>query len=686
MRLTLLARLAWASGWGGGRRERGRAALVAVATSLVTVVACGTVSAWMMSQRINERVEARNFAPAEAEQTAAFERHVMYDQLPSGDGVLVAWWRRLPGAPPIPGVAPEATTGWFVSPALAARAAADPTIASRYPNANQIEPAGVGRADELVAYRLVDDAAIELPERMTATPFEYLGENAELELLPVVLAALALIGIPGVGLLSGALSVATRDRHRRTSLLSVLGAPAATTTSLRGLEAAFAAVPGAVVAAVAWALLSGELTAVPVIGRPCLAGDLALPAPWAISVTAFVVLVAAAVAMVSRSARGSTRPSAVAPTAPAARRLIVAVAGIVIVALSATIAKGSTQPKLFLAGIVVTLIGLPLALPNVIYRLGNYVSSAAQGSRAVLLLTGRSMALRAVTSARSLGVLLAVAALAPVAASWVGVARDIEPRRETATLYRATGLSADEAQEFASTHGLAMLTINAEPDDDTGRFVAVGDCELLADALPDLTCTAAGELVGRLGGLPPIELQPAPPPGFTPGATSFVITPGSPAENALRTLAVNADRPGINVSGGDRQRESPLVDWILGASRIAVGMASLALAIHLAAQAHRTAVSRSRLGATGASHGFIRRISAQEAGLTVLAAGAVGLAAGVAIAVNFVILEPAARLPWAALALAALAIAALVALASTTAWIASPDPTELWSERNHTGW
>lgn len=684
MRLILLCRLGWAAGWGGGRQERWRASVIAAAAAVVVTVACGATSAWLMSQRINERVGARNFAPATGTDDVVYERHVMYDQLPSGESVLVAWWRLAPGAPPLPGVPPDAKSGWFVSPELATRLAADPAIAQRYPNATVLDVEGVGSAEELVAYRLVSDTDVEMTEKMTATPYDYLGDNAELELLPVVLAAVGLVGIPGVGMLSGALSISTRHRHRRTSLLRFLGASNRTTATLRFVEAVAAAAPGALAASIVWTIASPRMTRVAVVGRRCLVGDLAIGWGRAAAIAVVVLATTGMAAVASRGGRAGNRPAALVPQQPHRGRIVPLSAGLAVLALSATAAGGSTQPKLFLVGVVIVLAGLPFALPLVTYRLGELLATTWGRHDAVALLTGRSLSLQAHNSASSVGALLAITALAPISASWVGVARDIDPRPDGASFYSVSGLNPGQAGDLADTYGVPILTLAAEPDDN-GRFPAVGDCDDLAQGLGGIACRD-GQFSGPVPGLPLVELFAAPPSGFTPGVTLFLIAPGSRADNALRSLALNAPQPGINVNGGAGKLESPLVAWILGAARIALAMAGFAVAAHLMAQGQRTAKSRDRLGAAGATHGVVRRIAAREAGCTIAAAGITGLLAGIAIAANFDFLEPSARFPWAAIAMAAVAITVLVALTIAAAWTSAPDPAQLWSERNHTGW
>lgn len=687
MNLSTYPRLGWAFSWGGVRADRWRALLISAAAALIVVICCGAASAWSMAARINERVSARNFAPARDDDVIAYERALMYDELPSGEQVLVAWWRPMPGAPPLPGVPTGAHAGWFVSPALASRLASDSLLASRYPDAEALGSAGVGRADELVAYRLLEDRHIRLPEQLTATPFEFLGDSAELEVVPIALVAITFIGVPAFGLLAGVLAVGGRRRQYRSNVLWFLGVSPRTTARLRFADGSLAALPGAALAAAAWILVAPRLTAVPVVGRPCLEGDLAIGPGMAATLALAITACTGLVASHSPFAREATRPSPVQPRTPPLRPATMSAAGVALMGLS-VVAGGSAQPRVFLLGVLLTVTGMPLMIPMVLHRLGEWLACGIGDQSVAALLTGRSLSYGAVAAARSVGVLAAVAALAPVTSSWIGVARDVDRPHLRTALIPVTGLDDVSRTALADRLGLPSLALSAEPDEH-GRFIAVGDCHSLAAAAREIACTRDGQLAENVPGIPPasvITMVGEPPDGFVAGSTHFPIVPGSTADHAIRAAVLNGSAPGVTIGSTAHPRESPLVAWILGAAGAAGALLAAALAVHLINHAHSTALSRQRLGAVGASHRLARRTATQEAGLHVLAAGLLGLLTGVVVAATFDLLEPAAAFPWGTAALLCCAVTGASASTAMTAWFTTPEPSEIWVERNHTGW
>lgn len=269
-------RMALASTWRSTGSDRLRSVVVAVAAAVLTIVVAAAASIWLSTGRINDRAAARNFAPATEAETVAYQRNTTYDEAPNGGGILVAQWQLADDSDPLPGI-PADATGWYVSPRLSELIDTHPELAISYPDAKVIGNDGVARADELVAFDMSPPTATAFNETMTSTPFGFYGDSAELELLPIVLVVIALLGIPGLSLMSSAVGISSPKRERTAQLLHTIGAPPRSIHRYALLTGLLGALPGSVPAAIGWTLVAPSLTTIPFVGRPVFRGDLSLP-------------------------------------------------------------------------------------------------------------------------------------------------------------------------------------------------------------------------------------------------------------------------------------------------------------------------------------------------------------------------------------------------------------------------
>lgn len=671
-----LLRLAWRSSWGSPTKTRFKPLLATIVIGLVSFVSGGVASAWQMSNRINDRVEARNFRPVAEGVAPSYERAVQFDQLPSGRSVLVVWWRIRPGAPSLPGLSPNTRPGWFLSPGLMAEIANDPTLAYRFPEADTLRDAGVGRADELVAYRLVDDEVATLPEQLSAARYEYLGDRADLEWFPVVLATVLSIILPGLLAVIAVFAVTWSEKSQRNRALVTLGVSEAGILRLALADGIVMALPGACVGAFSWYLIAPHLRTVPLVGTPVLPFDLSLP--WYLSVGTIVGTVVLAVIASFLLQRPRPRKTVSSFSRPIWKPYLFLIGlGLVVGAVLAS--SGALRPRLFIGGVLVTTVGLIRNLPTLLHDLG--MAMVRFRSSTVALLGGRSLAMHATVTAKSLGAVVLLGALIPLAMAWVAVARQQDEPTEQNRMLSVYGLASDAALEVGEYYQSPVVLLEREPRDD-GALHGYGACRDIHVIEPSASC-----LDGVVSGLrpgPPIVLDLSRPPDH-PEAI-FPSRTGSNLEAEIRSLAVNAASPDWRVSSGNYPQESSLVPWILGAAQITSVFVSVALLAALIGRAHVTAIGRSRLGAVGASRLLVQRVSAEEAALSVAAAAATGLMLGVILATGFSVIEPTAMMPWSIVGLGVMVAAVASFIAALVAWATTLDPALVWTDRNHTGW
>jgi hypothetical protein len=682
-------RIALAASWRGGRVDRRRAALLAGAAAIVTVVLCGCASAWLLSTRVEDRASARGFVHAADGQPADLERAVFFDEALDGRQIYVYWWRVLDPSVSIPGVGsdPGAATGWWVTPELAARLRDDPSLADRFPSARVLAEEGVAHRAELMAYRFVGPE-VPLSDRfVVGDDAEWIGDGAEaVDLYPIAVATLLLVGVPGLGLLTAAISPLAASLERRWLLLRALGAPARTRFAVVALQAALAAGPGAAAGGLVWWLGAPRLRAVPFVGKPVFGGDLALPLAWAIPAALVVTLVAVLVAAVRTRGADGPRPGDLTPRRPSFVRVLPLVGGIALTCVGAAV-PGSLGARVFLAGVLASTVGSVVGLPYLLDRVGTRL---AAGERVTTLLVGRRLRWSAVASARSLIAVGTLAALLPVVGAWVAVARDVDEvdRPASGAVVVNGELPAADVEVLAARTGSIPVELATQVlPDGQPRPLVVGDCEALRASIPIDRCGPEGFAVANdvFGGSGPPVLEGVAelPPGLSVDAVAFVTDDVPAVDAALRAHVLNGTRPNLNVQtpGHAVFHESPLVAWILGAAALAGVLGAVALTLHLAGQAARTARTRRRLLALGTDEAVLRRIAGTEAGLVV---GLVGLGCGTVGAITswlYVQADPTAAVPATVLALVLLGVLTASAVAGSAAALTAAPPDLLRPRR-----
>lgn len=645
----LVLRLSLAASW--SKPARPKALLVTTAAAVVSVLASGCLSAWLLSDVTHARATERAFVPASASETASLERSALFDDTPDGDQIYVYWWRVNDTRATIPGVPRSPAVGsWFVSPALAGRIVQEPTLAIRYPNASVIRAEGVAHPDELLAYRFVGPD-IRLDERLTVGPADdWIGDGTEtIDTYPIAVAAAGLIGLPGVGLLAASFGALGPLLDRRLAVLNVLGAPNRIRLTTAAVHALASAVPGALVGAVLWWATAPALEGVPFMGRRVFKGDLAVPVTWSAAVVCFVACLAVAVAIIRTRVRATVRPTQVTHRVPGPTR-VVPLAIALAVLLAGVVVPDRTGAKLFLAGIVATAAGTAIGLPWLMVRAGDRL--AASPGSTLSLLVGRRIRATASTSVRSVLTLAVVAVLLPVAAAWVTVARsaDRPAGDDPIEVIELIGQPDRESEVQRLLTRVPTLEIAVPVSDHAGTGVTlVGDCRRLSTDIEFARCDNDGfeieqGTLGILAGLPGTDTVP---PGYEVASTMIASPSGSDLEPHLRAAVLNGADSDLHIDTPGREplHESPLVGWILGAAALAGVVGAIAVMLSVAGHASRLARTRHRLLAVGADSRLVRRLAATEAAVTVAAVGFASLAIGTACAWAFIQKNAAGTLP-----------------------------------------
>ena len=324
----------------------------------------------------------------------------------------------------IPGVAPDAETGdWFVSPELARRIEHEPLLEDRFPNARTIGDEGVGSADELVAYRLVDPE-VELSGRLVdVAGTDWIGWNAGIGGSVVALAGAGLVVVLGIGFLRAALGPISVGLARRLSLLAALGATRPSLWMFSTASGAIVSVPAAAVSAAAWYLIAPGLESVPLVGQRVLKGDLQIPLLLSIVVALGIVALTAAAALTRPDQHIGSRPASRVPSPPALWRVIPLLGSLAVIVYS-TAQSGAGAVRLLLTGLIAACLSVTFALPVLIWLLGQ---ALAKGKSTLSLLVGRTLSSNAANSSRPLLALTAVAVLVPPCASFIATARAGDP-------------------------------------------------------------------------------------------------------------------------------------------------------------------------------------------------------------------------------------------------------------------
>lgn len=682
----VLFRLALASSWRGRRGDVQRAALVALAALVGTVLVCGVISTSLMVQRVTNRSTARAFAPATSD-APALSSHTISDVAPDGQQIYVYWWRIEDPKVQIPGVpgAPEENS-WYVSPALHDYISEDPTLADRFPRAAEIGRDGVGNAAELVAYRFVGPS-VQLTETLSGDvdADQWLGETADLEALSVVRSAAILLFVPVVALLLAAMAPVAAMLEQRRAVLGAIGASRSVRSTLIFLQAAISALPGAVAGGLAWFLVAPRLMTVPFVGRRVLTGDLSAPLGFVAVAVLGVVVASGVVATVRPRSSAASRVTESVPAPPSASRLVPLVLGFVMM-LAGSGAFGARSDQWFVAGLVASSTGAVIALPLLFARAGE---SLARSKALLPMLVGRRLSWNATVAARSMLALGAITAVTPVLASWIELQHanisDSAVRNESAPAGVSSVLPPDELRLLVERTGAVPLEVVSDPTltpTDTASVpeTLVGDCRRLAGLLAMQRCDASGftltsaaaESLARPE--PPVEGLPARPDGFKVTETLLVSDDQPATDAALRTYINNREQPGIFAlsfdSGG---AVSPAIRWALGGLAITALASGAGLALQVIGQAARLGPSRIRMRYVGADIDTVRRLAGVESVVTIALAGLAGTVVGAVASWFFVQINPGAELPYPVAVAVAMTVVVVALAGGAASWVSVSD-------------
>ncbi len=664
--------IALAAGWGGGWTNRLKSLVLAAATTVVTVVALAGVSATLLAERIDDRAIGRTFRHAVEGEPAAFSSDFNYDSV-NGESISITYWRiETPGAL-IPGVPPTAKVGdWFVSPELDRRIRTEPVLTGRFgDNPGVIAKAGIGAADELLAYRIVGPDVPLRTRRTAESGSEWSGIKSAVGAPTVALATFGLVLVIGVGFLRAALGPVSIGLERRLQVLHLLGAPRLTLARLSVLSTAVVALPGAVLAAGAWYWVAPKLSSVPLVGERVFRGDMAVPL-WVVAVTAAVVTVLAGLLGLRHlGSRVGSRPTSRIPQSPALWRAL-PLAGSIGLILYSTTQSGEAAVRLLLTWLLAASLSVTFALPVIVNHLG---AAIAKGASPLAKLVGRRLSWNAATSARSLMALAGVAVLIPVAASYIAVARqgDDEPPQSTVAAIIVNGdLDNSELRWLETEAGGDFLDVyRTEPMGNAApTFTWVGDCSSLGRYVEFEKCGPDGIMVApeAAGAFAKHGTGSTAPPAATRFAYRLLVAPDElRAERVVRKFVVNRAGPDLSVrSPADGvQKEDRAVPWILAAFKIAGVGAFAALLLSVATNASQSARTRLRLIALGAKLATIRRLAAAESFALVAIVGLGGTAVGTIGAVAYALVDgsvPPNYAPSAVIAAATIAAATLAGL------------------------
>lgn len=665
-------RIGLAGTWRGRRVELVRSVLLALAAAAVAIVLGGVVSAHHLADVVRDRATGRALVPASAGAEPDAERASLFDETRDGEQIYVYWWRtRHPGL--IEGIdgTPRPNT-WYVSPALLDQIEQDRVLRARYPNAEALDPSGVAAPTELLAHRTVGPDVV-LPDALeVGASSDWIGDVAEsVDTFPLVVAALAFVVIPSIGLLLAALAPLRRSFDDRVAILRALGAPPRVRLWATLVPVLLTAGPGALAGAVLWWACASRLGSVPLVGTRVFRGDLGLPFTRSLGTAVLATVTAtilASVGTLADPAPSGPRPTSIDRAAPSAVRSVPLFAATAVL-LASTVVDGRPGARVFLVGLLAAAVGSVVALPWLVARVG---SGLATGRRLVSLLVGRRLARDAVASVRSLTALGSVLVLLPVVVAWVDTNRAgdrVRPGdRYTVELQgTAPDASVDDVVQRSGAPVLRLVSVGGEGP---APLRVVGDCAALG-AFGRCDAEQRLDVVPGLGldGLTQLPVVDAAPPGSQVEGTYLLAEDGPGVEARVRALVVNGDDAALQVTAPGRYpfRESRLVAWILGGARLAAVLSVLALGLHLVGTSARVGRSRARLGALGAAEADIRRLAGAEAAAIVLLVGIGCEAVGALAAHLFVLNDGAARPPVATMAVMAGVVVVLSGTAGATA-------------------
>ncbi len=679
-------------------QNRWRSVAILVSCAYAMLLVLGSLSVFLLLEREQARVDDRwpiLASPEEPTRLLVIERDDDWE----GDQFPVFWIEPVTGVAPVlpPGLPRMIEPGEAaVSPRLDELARAHPEVAARYPDRIVVGDEGLQNPDELIAYyRPVEGRSLgESPFVLRVSAFGQgpaerrgppLSQEDPPNGTPVALGLLALAVVPGMVLLACGLGALSSARQHRFQVLQWLGGPASMLAAVSVFEVLILAVPSAVIMGAAWYAVSGQLEAIPFLGRPVLRGDLQPPI-WAClaatgGFTLVAVLLAAADGVLAAYRRSSEARPGLRPIVVSRLRLALLALPWLLLVLGARLG-GYRGALALMSGLILIPPTTVSAVPHAVRAFGRLLRAA---SAPALLIAGRRMEWDPFGSGRPF---LGVTALAVLLIGTTGYIRIVNwgdpPRsdQDSASYVTIGWLNPmpGDIERLRSSLGPDTVVVGLARSQQ-GDVTIYGSCPALARVIRQLPCNVADPFelspvaLALLPGIVPPQVpirlggEGAAPPG---GALVVSGESQDSLHQRSRTAAMaNLPAPTVQNPVGFGMKAAPLVRWltlgvVAGASALVLGTMLLAVNGVMEWRHHLRP-----LVIMGIRRGQLQRLQACLFILPFAVHAGLGLAIGLP-ACWFIVSRDGAPMPWSQIGLIATAFAGAGAVGSALLYSFAP--------------
>lgn len=473
------------------------------------------------------------------------------------------------------------------------------------------------------------------------------GERASLEAEPDVplggsmtVMALWLVILPALVLLMTGSRAMSPARLARATVLHRLGVSRTAIRVMLAVETASILLPGLLVGAIVWVLVSSGVRHVPLTGATLHAGALAL-SPWRMLVVVLGALllgtVAGSLVRPGRGIRHRSRPASTFQLVPLAMSLLMMGASQLFEWNS------STRQVLLFGGLLLTFVTLPLAVPALVARAGQVLALSRNAAR---WLAGRRLAYSSATLARPAIIVGLLVFIAGGAFAMYAQMTTLEAEQRVQAPVTTFNVSWRDPQpgdyEYAVTRlqGLSILPVTERGSDAALLVPTCSQLEPLAASLGVSACDASGA--------PTPQLVQASREAL--GLELGVGTVGTPSTEVASTLlafdATNqwdqrevmqalADRlPAVNISISSATASIPrTVGWLIAGWALATFILTATMMREIGDRAITAITSDAHVIQLGLLPGEVRRVQRWTLLGPLIAAVPLGYAGAVAYAV-----------------------------------------------------
>jgi hypothetical protein len=424
------------------------------------------------------------------------------------------------------------------------------------------------------------------------------GEGISLETIPEVPTSGATrVGVawmllaPAAFLLLSAARAMSGVRDARAQTLWRLGVASRRIRALLAAETALLALAGALPALALWVLVLNRATTVPLTVATLKTGALAFPLWMAVATILGTVALAAFAAVVGRIRDRSIRRDARTVRSWHAAPLVLA---FLMMGIGPWLPPTSQlRQGLLFAGLLLTFVALPMALPTVVAHVGSLLG---RSGRPAVWLAGRRLKLRSANLARPgamVGALVFVAGAAfAIYDHLVASENNVGSNAafSTFTVSWRDGKPTDLATARALAPNFTVLAVasdnNVGPGPDGSMIppkVYFHDCAELArwaDRVPLPACNAAGEVTAQATNYFQTLTRSTPVIGAPPDAAQndvFILAAkGTSSQDVMKALAT---LPAVNINqiGGLSKVRDPQAGWMLAGWTLATALLAVAL-------------------------------------------------------------------------------------------------------------